>query len=203
MTSTATEAAARAALQYVGRAGVAVVSFPDIMLDLETMGTSPDAAIVAIGAVAFDANGGEIGPCFYETIDLASSTALGAVIDAATVKWWLRQSDAARRPISDGGISLVAALEMFRIWVGDVAEPAAVCVWGNGADFDNVILRRAYDREGIPQAWGKYGNRCYRTAKSLRPDIKLQRIGTHHNAADDAESQARHLVAVLQSLGVA
>lgn len=33
------------------------------------------------------------------------------------------------------------------------------------------------------------------------PDIKLQRIGTHHNAADDAESQARHLVAVLQALG--
>lgn len=177
------------------------MSFPDIMLDLETMGASPDAAIVAIGAVAFDAAAGTIGPRFHEVIDLESSTALGAQIDAGTVKWWLRQSEEARRPISDGGIGMVAALELFRLWVGDVADPFAVCVWGNGADFDNVILRRAYQREAVPQAWGTFGNRCYRTLKSLRPDIKLQRVGTHHNAADDAESQARHLVAVLQALG--
>ena len=33
---------------------------PDVMLDLETMGTSPNAAIIAIGAVAFDADAGMI-----------------------------------------------------------------------------------------------------------------------------------------------
>ena len=41
----------------------------DIMLDLETMGTGPNAAIVAIGAVAFDLQAGTIGDHWYRWVD--------------------------------------------------------------------------------------------------------------------------------------
>jgi len=36
-----------------------------------------------------------------------------------------------------------------------------------------------------------------RTIKAQHPDVPLTHVGTHHNAVDDAESQARHLIAML------
>ena len=48
----------------------------DVMLDLETMGTQPDAAIVAIGAVEFDLEAAQLGRRFYQpvTLDSAANT---------------------------------------------------------------------------------------------------------------------------------
>ena len=67
-----------------------------IMLDLETMGTGPNAAITAIGAVKFDPDKGEIVETFYFKVNLESSVKQGGVIDASTVIWWLGQNEEAR-----------------------------------------------------------------------------------------------------------
>ena len=56
-----------------------------IMLDLETMGTRPDAPIIAIGAVAFDKEG--VHESFYEVLDLAWAVRDGAVMSPETVIW--------------------------------------------------------------------------------------------------------------------
>jgi len=72
-----------------------------------------------------------------------------------------------------------------------------VRVWGNGAAFDNVILASAYRQANITQPWLFWNDRCYRTVKALSPAVTMQRNGTHHNALDDAESQARHLIDML------
>ena len=70
----------------------------EIMLDLETMGLGPDAAIVAIGAVAFDTSTLAIDPCkFFVAVDLESSVRSGGVMDASTVMWWMQQDEVARR----------------------------------------------------------------------------------------------------------
>lgn len=170
----------------------------DIMLDLETMGAGPDAAIVAIGAVTFDLDAGTIGERFYAPVDLASSVAAGGVQDPGTVQWWLRQSDDARAELGRPGLQVGSALDAFAVWVRRYADPKTVKVWGNGAGFDNVILRRAYERAGMAAPWSHWNDRCYRTVKALHPEIRLERIGTHHNAVDDAESQALHLVKMLR-----
>lgn len=163
---------------------------PSVMVDLETMGAGPSAAIVAIGAV--DSLGRE----FYRTVDLASSVTAGGVIDPSTVMWWMGQSDEARAALtSPGAVHIVQALTEFSAWVADLG--ADVRVWGNGAAFDNVILGGAYDRSGLPRPWAFWNDRCYRTIKSLRPGIKMSRTGTHHNALDDARSQADHLRVLL------
>lgn len=173
----------------------------DIMLDLETMGTGPDAAIIAIGAVAFDIDAGLLGDNFYTTIDLESAVKNGGVMDPSTVLWWMQQSDAARDEFNRPGLGMPQALYQFRHWIerqqqaGGTNSPR---VWGNGADFDNIILASAYQRAGLIRPWGRYANRCYRTIKSLHPSIKLERSGTHHNALDDAKSQALHLIAMLK-----
>lgn len=74
-------------------------------------------------------------------------------------------------------------------------------VWGNGAAFDNVILRRAYERtsrESMKAPWPHWNDRCYRTIKGLYGhQVKIERTGTHHHALDDAASQARHLIRML------
>lgn len=175
----------------------------DVMLDLETMGKGPMAAIVAIGAVEFDLDAGEIGERFYRVVDLDSAVQAGGVIDAETVMWWLKQSDDARHALTAGGEPIGRVLLQFSEWMHGRGEFKQVRMWGNGAAFDNVILASAYRNLCTQAPWVHWNDRCYRTAKALHRGVKLQRIGTHHHAADDAESQARHLIAMLKPQGAA
>lgn len=59
------------------------------------------------------------------------------------------------------------------------------------------MLASAYRRDGSKTPWRYTNDRCYRTIKSLYPHIPMERTGTHHNAADDAASQAAHLIAIM------
>lgn len=169
--------------------------YSNVMLDLETMGIGPDAAIVAIGACTFDIADGKIGTTYYNRVNLASSVAHGGVIDADTVTWWLQQGDEARAEVAREGLSIAEALQSFADWMA--LHTHSTEVWGNGASFDNVILRGAYARNGTPAPWAWWNDRCYRTIKELNRGVQMERLGTHHNALDDAISQALHLIAML------
>lgn len=172
----------------------------NIMLDLETMGKGPEAAIVAIGAVEFDLETCQLGREFYRVVDLESSMRLGGIVDASTVMWWLGQSPEARSGITpDFGAHYVTnALIDFRGWVMQGVEDFDdVLMWGNGATFDNVILTSAYRMADLERPWRHWGDRCYRTVKSFFPQIPIKRIGVHHNALDDAKSQALHLIEMI------
>lgn len=170
----------------------------NVMLDLETMGNGPNAAIVAVGAVLFDPVTNSLGPTFYRCVDLKTSVLAGGEIDADTVMWWLRQTKAARDGIIKDGLPIQQVLGEFAKFLGPLGD--FVKIWGNGAAFDNVILAQAYHRSGLSVPWHHWNDRCYRTMKALRPDVKMERAGTHHNAIDDAKSQALHLMAVLKEL---
>lgn len=162
-----------------------------IMLDLETLATTPDAVIVSIGAVQFNDDG--ITARFHMPCNIVGT---GRRIDDSTVKWWMGQSDEARKVFNDpvaGELSEV--LTQFLNWAGP-DQP----IWGNGADFDNAIMMNACKFYGYD--WSYKRNRCYRTLKSLAPHITLQRVGTYHNAVDDAESQAKHLLAIAKELNI-
>ena len=161
-----------------------------IMLDLETMGNGTNAAIIAIGAARF--GNGEITDEFYTLVDLSSAVAAGLEMDASTVMWWMKQSDDARKQFERDGIALKDALKQFAEWIGKDAE-----VWGNGAAFDNAILSNAYRKCGIERPWKFWNDRCYRTVKSMHPDVKLVRQGIYHRAVDDAKSQADHLMRII------
>lgn len=177
-----------------------------IMLDLETMGTGPNAAIVAIGAVEFELTktGGQLGDSFYQCISLESAMASGGQVDAGTVLWWLKQSDAARAMFAQPAVEHNQALVNFSSWMHQRGEVKNLRVWGDGASFDNVILASAYRRACMSLPWNSFNDRCYRTVKSMHPAAPaLQRTGTHHNAKDDAISQANHLIAMLAPVAAA
>ncbi len=172
----------------------------DIMLDLETMGNGSSAAICAIGAVEFDLERGELGREFYTIVNLESSVKAGGIIDASTVLWWMKQSDAARAELQSNGTDIELALVRFNHWLDECGfAPKELCIWGNGAAFDNVILRSAYEKTGIKTPWEFWGDRCYRTAKNLLPSVEIVRTGLHHCAVDDARDQARHLIELVRT----
>jgi len=164
-----------------------------IMIDLETMGTNANAAILSIGAVRFGTD--SIIDEYYQTIDLESCIEWGLEMDASTVKWWLKQSKKAQRALAANTKTLDEVLNSLSAWLGKKAT-----VWGNGSDFDNVILANAYKTIEQKQPWPYYNNRCYRTLKELHPHIKIERQGTHHNALDDATTQAQHLMQILKGM---
>lgn len=166
-----------------------------VMLDLETMGTASNAAIVALGAVAFDPETKKTGEEFYRTIRLDSSVAMGGVIDPSTVLWWMQQNDAAKREVLRGEYGLRGVLIEFAEYLATFLEPEAR-IWGNGAAFDNVVLKGAYLRDDTQPPWTHRQDRCFRTIKALFPGFiyaPSEVGGVQHNALDDAREQVGQL----------
>lgn len=175
----------------------------NIMIDLETMGTGPRSAIAAIGAVEFDLYGQGLGRELYHRVDLRSSVAAGLVIDANTIIWWMKQSDAARAElISDNNVPLHYALyDLREIIAGqNLAGADDTIIWANGASFDFPILAEAYRAVGSQQPWKFFNERDWRTVRKIGPAVEFERTGTHHNALADACHQALHLQRVMQRL---
>lgn len=172
--------------------------FADVMVDIETTGTGPDAAIISIGAVAFDRAAGVLGPFFYTTINLASAIATGGQVDADTMTWWMKQSEVARAVFTNGPqLGLCEALDTFTAWLHDKCAPREqIRLWGNGADFDPVILAATYRRIGVKAPWDFWNTRCFRTVRGEHKSIAYERTGTAHNALDDAISQALHMLKI-------
>lgn len=166
-----------------------------VMLDLETMGNNSNSVIIAIGAVAFDDNG--VYDKFYANIHMQTCLDAGMAVDGSTVEWWLTQGEDARNSLLKNRVSIQSALSDFAKWYGDTNADE---VWGNGAMFDNTILGNAYKSCGMQVPWKFWNDRCYRTVKNMYPLVELERVGTHHNAVDDAETQALHLIKILKSI---
>jgi exodeoxyribonuclease VIII len=171
------------------------------MLDLETMGNGPNAAIVSLGAVRFCLRKLELLDEFYEVISLASSQSLGGTIDASTVMWWLQQASEAQQALYASNLTpprtLPEVLQKFTAWVG--GNRNEVAVWGNGATFDNVILHSAYKACGHREPWTYKNDLCFRTLRRLFPTHYTPQ-GVKHNALDDARNQAQTVLKVVDML---
>ncbi|ANO78447.1 exonuclease [Escherichia coli] len=174
-----------------------------LMIDLEAMGINPDAPIISIGAIFFDPQTGDMGPEFSKTVDLETA---GGVIDRDAIKWWLKQSREAQSAIMTDEIPLDDALLQLREFIDENSGEFFVQVWGNGANFDNTILRRSYERQGIPCPWRYYNDRDVRTIVELGKAIDFDARtaipfeGERHNALDDARYQAKYVSAIWQKL---
>lgn len=177
------------------------------MLDLETFSSESEGAVISIGAVRFDPISGvvfdktmeAVNGTFYKVINAKSSQRAGGKIDADTIMWWFQQSDAARQALLESSDHIEVVLKVFSEWVRNIPCSG---MWGNGADFDNVLLCNSYHRLGRTAPWSHKVNRCYRTINSLSHGIEFIREGVHHNALDDAISQARHLCKIVKKLSL-
>ena len=172
----------------------------NVMIDIETLGTKPDSPVLAIGAVFFDPDTGEIGNTFYRVISLESALIKSKNVDADTLKWWMQQSKKARDIFLDEGVHRIQAFNDFRGYMVQGCECLdTVKVWANGASFDPVILEEFWDtsiREDMP--WKYYNIRCFRTMKAYLPKVSIPDVGVAHNALSDAMWQARYLIEAMR-----
>lgn len=160
----------------------------NLMVDIETLGRNPGAAIISIGAVLFDEEG--LGEEFYAEIDPVDCQAHGLTIDAGTLRWWLSEQSEEAADVIPGGRPLEEVLVEF----GTFAMPCRT-VWAKSPIFDVAILERAYEAVGVEAPWDFWQTRDVRTVMSLRSAEELPHGGTKHNALDDAKAQARNVAA--------
>lgn len=182
-----------------------------VMVDLETRGTVPGCVAFSIGAVEFFPDRGILGREFYTIISIADCRDFFLTEDHSpngTVAWWDRQSPEARvaleEALKEDAPKLKDSLENLNGFLRQCGNLRSLRLYGNGADFDNPILRCMYDAADVDFMGSKagfFGGRCYRSLKNLDELLgpgfkfsKIERTGTYHNALDDAKSQALHLM---------
>lgn len=168
-----------------------------VMLDLETMSTDSNASIISIGAVKFWLNTKQTkftqDQLFYTAVILDSCQEAGLHIKADTVMWWLSQDIEAISALKNP-LPLVSVLNAFSRFV----PSKETYIFGNGAVFDNVILHNAYKACNIKYPVSYKYDVCYRTLCKLSDAPFPAFEGTRHNALDDAKTQTRHLMNILE-----
>lgn len=179
----------------------------EVMVDIETLSTHPDATVLSIGAVAFSAPLGIAPVAFSATLDRHEQTRRR--IDADTVAWWVDQ--ASENP---GSISIFSErrLEPVATALSRLTDyvhhwcTADEGIWANGPDFDLVILRSLYEDAGMEAPWTHRQHRCFRTLKqivrSIGAVVEVAPNPQWHNATSDADYQARYVIAATEQLGV-
>ena len=145
-----------------------------VMIDTETLGRTPGSVVRSVAAVEFDPRTGETGRQKVWKIDLADSIRYGFKVEASTLKWWMMQSDEARRDFVEGAETpLEDFFEEFMEFLADTDEEKDFTLWCLQLDFDVAMLRSMYswynlnvyrcDEEVLP--WN------FRKVRDVRPYI--------------------------------
>lgn len=173
----------------------------NVMIDLETLATTADAVIMSLGAVRFSLETNEIDTenAFYVSLSIEDNLQLGRRIDESTLIWWMQQSVQAQGVFHEAKHSLHTALPDFAEWFAPTAD---ALVWSNGADFDLPMLAHIMRQIGVEVPWHYANSRCVRTYRNLpgARNVKVNKVGTHHNALDDAVYQASLVQAIHHKL---
>lgn len=173
-----------------------------VMHDIETLSTQNNPVLLSIGAVKFTRAG--MVDRFEIGINPADCRRYGLHIDADTVMWWMHddRADARKALVELGKIDLFAALDGYKMWLEQTPRGDRGSMWANGATFDHVKLRSAFDACQIETPWHYREEECYRTITRRFPDVPFVRQGVHHGALDDSLSQAFHLVEIDKAHGI-
>lgn len=160
-----------------------------IMLDIETLGVGPNACIIAIGACTFTKDRLLDNHIYLLPI-------WEGEMDYSTIEWWFKQTDEARLEVTlKAKVPLYKALVDLVDYIGD--KP----VWGNGVDFDNLIVTNACKRLGVKN-WSYKQNRCFRTIKNVFAPMTYNKPVIPHHAAYDAVAQAETLIKIAKDFNI-
>ena len=154
--------------------------FKHVMIDTETLGRTPGSVARSVAAVEFDPQTGETGRQKVWKIDLADSIRYGFKVEASTLKWWMMQSDEARREFVEGAETpLEDFLEDFMQFIAATDEGNDFTLWCLQLDFDVAMLRSMY-------SW--YNLNVYRCDEEVLPwnFRKVRDVRPYMDALDSA-----------------
>lgn len=176
----------------------------DLMLDIETLGVGPDAAIVSIAVVQFDLMTGEVGDIFRQTIKIDTIPSCRTV-DLHTVGFWMEQPDDARH-ISFGQPDKVAhatAMAMCVDWIEEHSY-ADTTLWGKGPTFDIALLTSSMKAEGITLPIPFRNHRDVRTILDIGERMQIADdiifAGVPHDPVSDCRHQIKQIHNVMRHL---
>lgn len=163
----------------------------NLMLDIETLSTKPDAAVFEIALVEFTRHGmcdDHLNICFVPTT---------GDVDAATVKWWFQRSEpcsltTATMPEEDAVRRVVAFMERRKDYA----------LWAQSPAFDCIILQSLLQRRGSDIPIGFREWRDVRTVRELGdwPKVGYRVDGHAHTAFDDCLRQIDTLLACWEGM---
>lgn len=121
----------------------------DVMVDIETLGTSSDATIFQIATVSFDILTGDILDNFNGLADISQNEFLN--VDGSTLKWWLNTNkELLTELLNNGEGSSTELLQDFHKWLtGLTPDSNELCLWGNGILFDNKMIQQQLEDIGL------------------------------------------------------
>lgn len=175
----------------------------DIMVDLETLATSPNALVLTIAGIRFkyDQNYRDIvSPYdldyFYCRVD-PESQGLREINDE-TVAWWANQDEDVKIEAfsPEDRLSLPNAMTAFNYWASGADR-----YWANGAAFDFPILDTCNTQLGLNSPWKYWQAMDARTIYKMVPEHYSPKQ-MHHHALYDCLTQIKKLNDCLSTLKV-
>ena len=178
----------------------------DLMIDLETLATSNDAAIVTMAAIRFDPHADyskikveDLPPnqIMYRRIDLDSCTGIGCKVNEETIVWWATQpKEAQDEAFGDNGdrITIQDAMKELRKFSFGVKRP-----WSHGSCFDLMIIDHIMKKLEIGVPWSYYDIRDTRTLFGFGIPAEMPQADKHH-ALHDAYRQVIGVQNVIKGL---
>lgn len=190
----------------------------DLMIDIETLGTGSNAAVVQLAAAWFERGD----PNTQGEFSIYMKPTAGTETDIDTVFWWLEQDYEARLRLLDGVKDAVydtVAYYKFTQWVGRIPEESDTLIWCQGMDFDIPLVRNGITRcmqnpiiiDGEPLLSPLFNPMDHRRGRDTRTaytlaayDYKAEPLKEgeeKHDALTDVRRQIRSLAAAMSRLG--
>lgn len=126
--------------------------YTDVIIDLETLGDTPDSIPIQMAVVFFDLHDHDK-PLTGGTTDIhpQSGRDIGLISTASTLEWW-KEKGLDLPGVNGDNVHLQHALNAFAAAFEYRANENAR-IWSRGNSFDLAILKLAYHRHGDNPPW--------------------------------------------------
>lgn len=176
-----------------------------IMMDIETMGTGADAAVISVELCVFDPKTGEVGAKAEFHSTFGAMRDIGRKFEPDTVKWWMQQDSEAQQGLFRDDADVDAGVFCRKIgrWIENIGEPRHLRIWAKDPTFDVMIMRSLFERCEVKwtgRFWHEYSVRTMLLmGKALKID-DVERVGFAHGALNDAVHQAKQVMNVMSGV---
>lgn len=172
-----------------------------IVVDIETLSTKRNAAVVDLAAVVVDFNR-PTNDTFQVFIRQGEQVAAGEVfeLDHDTLDWHDRHDPEFLPHCENNGVSFQEAMCNFNSWIFAQSEGVELHFWSQGKDFDFPIVENMFLQAGLATPWAYSRLHCLRDLVWLNPSTRIKGSGpAAHKALPDAIHEAKQLVATVKN----
>ena len=159
------------------------------MIDIETLGTKPNAVILSVGAIKFDHfSSSETFDGKHWRLYVDAQTEKDREVNEDTLAWWAKQDPAIQEDAfgESGRTDCVQFMKELNAWLTGCES-----VWCQGPQFDMVILEDFFDTFEHHKNWFYWQVSDCRTLFKLMPKDPRKDIQEDlHNALEDSRWQA-------------